>query len=109
MKDKCNSCGARVIRNPIWKGQEHGEKFSWDKVIWKNLFKIDLISLSIIIIVLYMAWAYNADLDQYKDIAENPCGFCANAATGCSYNQEDFGITSKVPDLSRAFEDLDIG
>ncbi len=98
MVDKCKGCGAKIISAPIskisfWEGDPFKSRFQWEAFRWenlilKNMFKIDLFSVSFLIIILYMAWAYNADLDQYIDISENPCGFCAGAATQCSYNKD---------------------
>ena len=67
-KNKCKNCGARFIKNPIWKGQEFNEPFSWDKIIWKNIFKVDMIALVILGSLLFVAWSYTNDIEEYKHI-----------------------------------------
>lgn len=72
---KCK-CGRKLIRYPVYKGQEEGEKFSWDKVIWLNLFKVDPFMVMMIALLLFSAWAYGHDIQQYQDIREEPLQFC---------------------------------
>ena len=74
-KQKCNNCGTRIIKNPIWKGQEFNEPFSMNKIIWKNMFKIELLPLVFTVIVIFMAWSYVNDIQEYKQIFEEPCEF----------------------------------
>ena len=110
MVDKCKSCGAEIIQAPIskipfWEGDAFKSRFRWEafkkeNMIWKNMFKVDLSTISFLLIILYIAWAYNADLDQYRDISENPCGFCSGAAVSCSYNKDNYWITGDVPILN---------
>ena len=68
-------------------------------MIWKNLFKVDMFAISYLVIILFLVWSYNFQIEEFRDISENPCGFCANAATACGYNK-DFGIRGNVPDLN---------
>ena len=110
MVDKCNSCGASKIPTPIskisfWEGDSFKSKFRWEafkrqNIIFKNLFKVDFFSISYLAIIIFLIWSYNYDIDEYRDISENPCGFCAGAATFCSYNRNDFGIGNKFGDLN---------
>ena len=74
-KQKCNNCGVRIIKNPIWKGQEFGEPFSKEKIIWKNIFNIDWLTLAFMVIILFAIWSYNHDIQEYKHIYEEPCEF----------------------------------
>lgn len=109
MKDRCNSCGAKVIKNPIWQGQEYGEQFGWNKIIWKNIFKVDFFSISYLVIILFLVWSYTFQIEEYRDIGENPCGFCANAATACIYNRGNFEIDDKFGNLNIVVDPIRTG
>lgn len=74
-KQKCNNCGARYIKNPIWKGQEHDVPFSYDKIIWKNIFKVDWFTVMFLGVIIFLAWSYTNDIEEYKQVYEDPCGF----------------------------------
>ena len=69
----------------------HCKKAPWPlkddngKFLWKNLFKIDFFSVSFILVVLFMSWAYQQDVEQYQEIKEDPGGFCNN---WCSMNNQ---------------------
>ena len=109
MVDKCKACGAEIIQAPIskipfWEGDAFKSRFRWEafkkeNMIYKNLFKVDMFAISYLVIILFLVWSYNFQIEEFRDISENPCGFCANAATACSYNK-DFGIRGNVPDLN---------
>ena len=88
-KQKCNSCGAAVIKTPLWKGQEFDEPFAWNKIIWKNLFKIDWLMLFIIGSLLFTAWAYGNDVSSYKIIYEDRCQFCEDNAPFCADQERE--------------------
>lgn len=119
MPDRCKSCGVEIIKSPIskisfWEGKTFDSRFRWEafkpkNIIWKGLFKPDWFALSFILILLYLSWAYDADLDQYRDISENPCGFCANAARACSYNQNTLSIKNPIQIEDDPFENIDLG
>ena len=66
--DKCKKCGTKLVRYPF--RDEDG------KIIIKNLFKIDLQSLLLIIVVALMVWGYNIDTAKCDDAISNPCKFC---------------------------------
>ena len=87
-KQKCGHCGAKIIKNPIWKGQEVDVPFAWDKIIWKNLFKINVFMIFIATSLLFVAWAYNHDIDSYRTIYESPCEFCKLNQQVC-WNKEN--------------------
>jgi len=76
MVQRCGRCGTKIIRFPLWKGQEDGEKFDIDKVIWINLFKIDFMSLIWLAVVLFLLFGYKEDIKQCQDAIERPCEFC---------------------------------
>lgn len=74
-QQKCHNCGARHIEKPIWKGQELGEPFSFDKLIWKNLFRMDLVSILLLASMLFLIWSYNHDTEACRELLEKPCEF----------------------------------
>lgn len=76
MPEKCKSCGAKIIKFPLWKGQEREEPFRWDKMIWLNLFKVDAYSIVFIALIVFMVIGYKADIKQCEDVIEKPCEFC---------------------------------
>ena len=73
--DKCKSCGTKIIKNPIWRGQEQDIPFSWDRLILKNLFKIDAMSAIMLILILFGTWAYFHDTAECREIVEDPCTY----------------------------------
>ena len=110
MVDKCKACGAEIIQAPIskisfWEGDAFKSRFRWEafkkeNIIWKNLFNVDWFAISYLAIIMFLVWSYNFQIEEFRDISENPCGFCANAATACSYNEDNFGITGDFPNLN---------
>lgn len=81
--DKCRHCGKPFVKFPLWEGEGENKKF-----IWKNLFKMDLITVLWIASVIMMALAYNHDLQAFRhDIAkceqviENPYSYCSQMNT----------------------------
>lgn len=91
-KRKCNSCGARVIERPIWKGQEFGEKFSFDKINWKNMIIGDWTYLLIFITLLGVGFAYSNDTAVARDIYEHPCEFVKKNVDACLNYGENFNL-----------------
>lgn len=76
MTDRCKRCGTKIIKFPIWKGQEEGKPFSWDKVIWLNLFKVDIMSIIIFALIIFVIMGYKIDMKKCEDAIEYPCEFC---------------------------------
>lgn len=75
---KCNHCGKKVVRYPIRDGGGN--------LIVKNLFKMDIQSILLIIVIIAMVMGYKADIAKCNDAIERPCVFCAKS--NCC--QEDF-------------------
>jgi cell division protein FtsL len=73
MSDKCSKCGAKFVRYPI--KDENG------KLIIKNLFKMDMMSILFLICVIFMTIGYIADMNQCRDAINDPCKFCED--TNC--------------------------
>ena len=96
MADKCKYCGEDQAKYPLFvdeQGKPLGPEltrkklfsFQWKGMQVKNLFKIEARNIIMFAIIFFMVWAYEADIKQYEDIKDNPCGFCANAGSACGY------------------------
>ena len=104
-KDKCNNCGANQIKAPIskipfWEGDPLKSNFRWDafkpeNIIWKNIFKMDLLALAFIGIVLFMTWSYSHDIGEYKQIYEEPCEFVKANSEVCFQKE----LQEEIPDI----------
>ena len=70
---KCKNCGEKVVKFPI--------KDSNGNIIWKNLFKMDLMSIILIVVVISMVTGFKQDIKKCEDAIERPCEFCET--TGC--------------------------
>jgi len=81
MVQRCKNCGRKIIRFPMWKGQEEGVPCSPDKINWFNLFKIDFYTLLWMAVVIFMIVAYKLDMKECEDAIVRPCDFCET--TGC--------------------------
>lgn len=46
------------------------------KIIWKNFFKIDVVSILMIIAIVLMTFGYVHDTKECMKIIESPCEFC---------------------------------
>lgn len=76
MIQRCKNCGEKIIKFPIWKGQDRGVPFSFDKIKWLNLFKMDMYSIILVIVVTVMVIGYKADIAKCDEVIEHPCEFC---------------------------------
>ena len=94
MVDKCKSCEAKIVKFPLWKDQEHGEKFEFNKIIWKNIFKMDWYSVILILVVIFMFWTYKHDIERCAEMINDPCGYCEK--TNCCRYLADKNLI--VPD-----------
>jgi hypothetical protein len=45
-------------------------------IIWKNLFRMDFMSIALLIIVLLLILGYKADMAKCDDAIKYPCTFC---------------------------------
>jgi len=90
MVQRCKNCGEKVIKNPMWKGQEKGEPFSFDKIIWLNLFKTDMMSVIWFVVVIFLILSYRADMEQAMEIIENPLKYCEES-NACKIIEERKG------------------
>jgi len=76
MVQRCRNCGEKIIKFPIWEGQEKGVPFSWDKLIWLNLFKVDMMSVIWFVVVIFLLISYKADISKCEEMIENPLKYC---------------------------------
>jgi len=72
---KCKNCGHKIIKYPLWDGQEAGEKFAWKKLKVFNLIRMDAMSLFYLVIVLILAWLYFIGMQECQQAASDPCGY----------------------------------
>lgn len=49
---------------------EHG------KLIWKNLFRMGWTNFFFFVILLYLVWAYNHDIQACNEVIQDPGSFC---------------------------------
>lgn len=83
MVKKCKNCNAKIIEYPIYKGQEVGEPFSFNKINWYNLLIGDWTKTLIIISILFMSWSYYHDTQEIEKINSNPCKFITSNYEAC--------------------------
>lgn len=61
----------------------------WRKDIpwYKNFYMQPVIMNGYLVVafILFMAWAYQADVQEYQDVVENPCAYC-NVQALCTMN-----------------------
>jgi len=65
---RCQNCGEKVARFPL--------KNSNGKLIVKNLFKIDLMSILAFIVIILLVTTYKADIKTCEEITTNPLKYC---------------------------------
>jgi hypothetical protein len=65
---KCQKCNSKVVRYPF--------KDEQGKIIWKNLFKIDIVSILFIIAIIFMTFGYAHDTQYCRELLSDPCDFC---------------------------------
>ncbi len=73
---KCKSCGAKVIKFPMWEGQEQGDPFSWNRIKWLNLFKMDFMSIVFIVFIIVLAISYKMDISKCEEMITDPLTYC---------------------------------
>ena len=105
---KCKNCGEKIIRFPIWEGQEKEVPFSLDKVRWLNLFKIDLYSLMWLAVLIFLILAYKADIGKCEEMITDPLKYCEES-NACKIIEErrsenPFGIidVSEIPEINES-------
>lgn len=84
--DYCKKCGTPFVKYPIKAQPEKTlyENYKEKTIIWKNLFKMDIISIILFISIILMTYGYKADIAQCNEVMANPYEFCVKA--GCQPN-----------------------
>jgi len=77
---ECDNCGKEVVKFPL--------KDSNGKIIKKNLFKMDIVSLLFLLSVLFLIFAYMHDTQACREINEAPCTYCKTMGC-CNLVYED--------------------
>ena len=65
---RCKNCGEKVTRFPL--------RDSNGKLIVKNLFKMDLMSVVWFIVLIFLVISYKADTETCKEIITDPLNYC---------------------------------
>lgn len=106
MVQRCRNCGEKIIRFPIWKGQEKGEPFGWDKIIWVNLFKVDVMSIIWFFVVIFLIISYRTDISKCDEMMTHPLRYCEES-NACKILEErrldnPYGIVDldDIPDFN---------
>ena len=68
---RCPNCKTKVVRFPL--------KDANGKLIVKNLFKIDLMSLIGFIVIILLVTSYKADIKTCEAIVTDPLGYCEDS------------------------------
>ena len=91
---KCNKCGAKVVRFPI--KDEEG------KLILKNLFKMDLMSMVWIIVIILLVTSYKADTETCREIMTRPLTFCEESNACRIIEQREKGLIDimDIPEIN---------
>lgn len=64
---RCYNCGKEVVRFPI--------RDDKGKLIIKNLFKMDAISIIMLTFIVFLTWSYMQDTGTCRDLMEKPCDY----------------------------------
>lgn len=84
---KCKNCGEPIVRFPIKAEPDKPllDNINNRTIIWKNLFKMDTLSILFIICILLLVAGYKHDTAKCDDVITHPCEFCDYTGC-CNYN-----------------------
>ena len=68
---RCPNCKTKVAKFPL--------KDNEGKLIVKNLFKMDLMSIMGIVVIILLVTSYKADLKTCREITEDPLTYCEDS------------------------------
>ena len=74
--ETCPRCKLKYAKYPY--KDENG------KIIWKNFFKMDLISVMFLIAIIFMIWGYVHDMETCREIISDPITFC-DESNACDF------------------------
>jgi len=60
-------------------------------IIWKNLFKMDIVSVLFLIAIILLITSYVHDTKACREINEDPCGYCESHCNCIVEEQEYIG------------------
>ncbi|GAG00527.1 unnamed protein product, partial [marine sediment metagenome] len=90
----CSKCGKeKFVRFP---GKDYN-----GKIIWKNLFKMDLLSILFLFSISFMIVSYIIDTANCREIMSEGCNYCER--TNCCdylYEQEGSKLNIELPDFN---------
>ncbi len=91
---RCPNCKTKVSRFPL--------KDSNGKLIVKNLFKMDLISIMGFIIIILLVISYKADIKTCEEIVTNPLTYCkeSNACKMIEEREIQFVNILDIPEIN---------
>ena len=92
----CNKCGAKVARFPL--------KDDEGKLIVKNLFKMDLMSLLFFLVLMVLAISYKMDIEICEEIVTNPFEYCEESNACKIIEERKLGN----PGFTPLFNDVDV-
>ena len=68
---ECPHCKKKIVKYPL--KDENG------KPIIKNWFKMDMYSIILFVLVIFLVVGYKADIQKCEEVIEEPCTFCMNS------------------------------
>ena len=80
---RCQNCKTKVARFPI--------KDANGKWIVKNLFKMDMMSIILLVVVIFLATTYKADTETCRYIVTHPLTYCEES-NACKVIEEQRSI-----------------
>ena len=97
--DRCSACGKKFVKYPI--------KDSEGKIVWKNMFKMDLFSLFFLISILSLSLMYMHDTKACEQMIEDPIKFCEDSGS-CEVMNSNSWIEKYEPIPNSSF-DFNVG
>lgn len=91
---RCPNCKEKVARFPL--------KDSNGKLIVKNLFKMDLMSIIWIIVIILLVTTYKADIKTCEEITTDPLTYCeeSNACKIIEERNYELVDIAEIPSLN---------
>ena len=84
---RCPNCKEKIARFPI--------KDSNGKLIVKNLFKMDLMSIIWVVVIVTIVITYKADIKQCEEIITDPIGYCEESNACKIIGERESGVTNQ--------------
>lgn len=71
-------------------------------VNWKNLFRIEFMTVIWIAIILFLAWAYSHDTAECRDVLSNPRDYCD------SYCVQEYNVNTDLRGVDIEYGEIGI-